>query len=243
MDFEPGYEPILKSKSRDSMSLSARERDARLLRFGITSQIKEYQPLVLHTSIPIIKPYDVDVQFVRSQSQLLDFNKLNSATSYDRIVSFYMNDYLFARLLNNPEKYISRLKLFRYVITPDFSQLLGMPEFQLFNQNCWNKAMAAYMQLNGVNIIYNVTWSIPDSYEYAFTGIPKGSPIAINCTGIKSSAVSMYLWRQGYQEALRIIRPRLILRYGDKLPGEREDISVYFANSNIARVRNGSERK
>lgn len=88
-------------------------------------------------------------------------------------------------------------------------------------------------------MIPNVTWSTPDTYDYSFTGIPKHSVIAINCTGIKGNHASMYLWRKGYQEALRILEPTLIIRYGDKMPEEREDISVYFENTNLKNLRNG----
>lgn len=224
-------------------TLSPRERDARLLRIDLTSGIRHYDPVVINSSVPVIKPYKVDAEFVRSQKTLLDFDKITKSSSLDRIVSFYTNDYLFIRIMNNPAKYIPLLKGFRYVVTPDLSQSINMPEFQRYAQNCWNKILAVYMQQRGVRIIYNVTWSLPDSYQYAFAGVPKGCAIAINCAGIKGSAMSMYLWRQGYAEALRQLAPSLILRYGDKMPGECEDLSVYFENHNIKRVRDGGKRK
>lgn len=218
---------------------STRERDESLLRLGITGTIDRYLPLALSSTVPIVPSYDVDIDFVRSQDCLIDFNKINSANSYDRIVSFYLNDYQFIRIMNNPDKYIEKLKAFRYVITPDFSQYINMPDFQRYAQNCWNKVLAVYMQQRGVHIIFNVSWSLPDSYQYAFAGLPSDCVIAINCAGIKSSALSMYLWRQGYEEALRTLKPRLIVRYGDKMPCEREEVSVYFRNTNLVRVRNG----
>lgn len=49
----------------------------------------------------------------------------------------------------------------------------------------------------------------------------------------------MYLWRKGYEEALRVLEPILIIRHGDKMPGEREDISVYYENINLKNLRNG----
>ena len=45
-----------------------------------------------------------------------------------------------------------------------------------------------------------------------------------------------------YEEALRVLEPILIIRYGDKMPCEREDISVYFENINLKNLRNGRKR-
>lgn len=91
-------------------------------------------------------------------------------------------------------------------------------------------------------MIPNVSWSSPASYEYAFKGLPKKSVVAINSNGIKGNAASLYLWRKGYEEALRVLEPILIIRYGDKLPGEREDISFYYENINQKNLRNGRKR-
>jgi hypothetical protein len=149
----------------------------------------------------------------------------------------------FVRILHNPKKYIDLLKKFNAVIGPDFSQKIGYQPFVCFENSWWNKALSAYFQKEGIVVIPNVTWSTPASYSYAFSGLPKNSIIAINCTGIKSSSVSIYLWRKGYEQAIRILEPTLILRYGDVMPGEYTDISVYFENINLNNLRNGREWK
>ena len=91
-------------------------------------------------------------------------------------------------------------------------------------------------------MIPNVTWSTPSSYDYAFTGIPKHSVIAINSTGIIGNPAAIYLWRKGYEEVLFKLKPTIIIRYGDKIPGEREGISVYYENLNLRNLRNGRKR-
>ena len=95
------------------------------------------------------------------------------------------------------------------------------------------------MQHNGINYIHNVTWSLPDSYDYSFDGLPIGSTIAINCAGIAGSPSSKYLWYKGYEEALSRLKPSAIVRYGTKMPGENEAISVYFQNERLTLLRNG----
>ncbi len=175
-------------------------------------------------------------------SQALPFSKVINRAQKDSMVVFYESDTNFARILHNPKRYVEALKTFSCVVGPDFSQKIGMNKFVCFSNNWWNKALTAFYQSQGVFMIPNVTWSDPSSYSYAFLGIPKHSVIAINCTGIKGNHAAMYLWRKGYEEAIRILEPVLIIRYGDKMSGEREDISVYFENINLKNLRNGRKR-
>ena len=95
------------------------------------------------------------------------------------------------------------------------------------------------MQHNGINYIHNVSWSLPDSYDYSFSGLPKASVIAINCSGISGTDVSKYLWYKGYEEAVRRLNPLAIVRYGTKLSEEKGAISRYFENERLNLLRDG----
>lgn len=44
---------------------------------------------------------------------------------------------------------------------------------------------------------------------------------------------------KGYDAAISILNPKLIIRYGDKMPNEDEGRSIYFENENLKRLRNG----
>lgn len=224
-------------------SQTNKEKDDVLFRSTIASSLTDFQSVSVTTEIPVIKSYFVDEDFIRSKNSLLGFTSAISSDNYDEIVHFYLNDNQFIRIFNNPRKYVDILKGFRYVITPDCSQYINMPQLQRMSHSFWNKAIAAFWQKQGINIIYNVSWSLPESYDYAFAGLPTGCAIAINCTGIKGSPLSKYLWQKGYNEAIARLNPSLIIRYGDKMPNERDDISVYFENINLKNLRNGSKRK
>ena len=50
---------------------------------------------------------------------------------------------------------------------------------------------------------------------------------------------SKYLWKEGYKNVVLPLQPTTIIRYGDKMPDEMSDISIYFENSNLKRLRNG----
>lgn len=130
-----------------------------------------------------------------SGSDTVDFKD-----SYDRkiknhrdlTVNFYIHDYEFKKIWNNPDRYIEHLKCFNSVIMPDFSMAVGeggMP----FAMNIWQKyrnhALSHYLSMNGVKMIPNV--NIPPEYclDWAFDGIPKRSVVACCTNGrIKSKA-------------------------------------------------------
>ncbi len=189
------------------------------------------------TKVPMIASYYVG----KLPNQLLNFQEAMSkkCTNYDAVVHFYIHDWRFVSLYRTPEKYVERLRQFKYVITPDMSQYRDMPYFTRYHNNCMNNAMGAYLQTHGVNVIANVSWSLPDSYEYAFAGIPKHTTIAINSNGVNSDPVARNLWLRGYEKAIETLQPERIIRYGTKMPNENEAISVYFENPIIRRMRYG----
>lgn len=193
------------------------------------------------TKVPIIEGYEVSETL---PARMVPFHEAmcSTQTNFDAIVHFYEYDYLFMRLFRTPDNYISQLRKYPYVISPDMSQYIEMPHYRRFANNCDNKAMAQYLQGQGVNIIANVTWSLPDSYDYCFAGIPENSVIAINSNGVNAYPDSKYFWHRGYEEALRRLNPSRIIRYGQKMPDEREDISIYYNNEHLRRMRHGSKR-
>ena len=215
-------------------SMGAAERNQRVLMLGCQLN-RQVDPI---THVPIILPYKVsDIP-----NKIIAFSDAISPKQKDKdaIVHFYIHDYRFTKLFRNPKAYVSVLKEYRYVIGPDMSQYIEMPWYSRYSNCCMNKAMTAYLQQNGVNVIVNATWSLPDSYDYSFAGIPEGSVIAINSNGVNARPDSKYLWYRGYEEAIKRIKPSRIIRYGQKMPYENEAISTYFDNPFIQRMRYGS---
>lgn len=161
----------------------------------------------------------------------------------DSLVTFYAHDNRFASGLSHPWDYTERLSLFSGVIAPDLSQYINMDYAARLYNNYANKVLTAYWQGQNVNIYPNVTWSLPDSYEYSVAGLPQRSVIAINSMGIRSSNFSLSVWLDGYNYMLNALDPICILRYGPKIPGENESISIYINNTQLNALRNGRKRK
>ena len=52
-----------------------------------------------------------------------DYKKITAQS----LVSMFVDDYIIERFWNHPDAYIERFKKAKYVMTPDFSLLIGMP--------------------------------------------------------------------------------------------------------------------
>jgi len=154
-------------------------------------------------------------------------------------IHFFSYDYTFNSVLTSPEKYLENRKNYPVVVAPDFSQYMDMPACVRFTNSYTNKALAAYWQKNGVNVIANVTWSDPESYEYSIAGQPHGSIVAINSNGAMKYNFSKYLWKRGYDYVVSHLEPSVILRFGPKMPGEIESISIYVENEYLNSMRYG----
>lgn len=170
-------------------------------------------------------------------SSLVPFNAALTAKDHNQCVHFFIDDYQFERIWNLPDRYVECLRQFQCVISPDFSQYTDMPYPQRMWNNYRGKFIGAWLQSQGVTVIPNVTWSLPDSYEYCFDGIPQQSVIAINSTGAARYGLTRFLWLKGYREALSKLRPLAVIRYGTMIPGEDTSVSIYFNNERVLNLR------
>lgn len=178
-------------------------------------------------------------------SKLIAFNEISNKLTLDAdnsyAVHFFLFDYLLAKLFPL-EKSLPLFQRFQCVICPDFSQYADLPEELRRENSLLNKKIGIYWQERGFHVIPNAAWSTPDSYDHCFDGMPRESIVAVNSLGAKKTDSSKYLWRRGYEEMLRRLAPTKILRYGEKMPGENEEISMYFKNDRLIRLRNKNNK-
>ena len=191
-------------------------------------------PQSCSNSLPALLPYCGE-----TPTRLVPFNEAYAYKDYNCTVHFFIDDLLFIRVLRRPEKYLDFFKKCHSVIGTDLSQYADMPAEDRYFCAFINSAFSTYLQRNGVKVIPNVTWSLPDSYVYSWSTMPRHSVIAINCKGILKHDLSKYLWYRGYEEAVSTLQPSLIVRYGTKMPGENASISIYFENERLNYMRYG----
>lgn len=129
-------------------------------------------------------------------------------------VHFFLDDYQFNRLWNNPDKYIEVLKRFDYVLSPDFSLYADYPKAMQIWKHYQKHWLARYWQERGIKVIPTICWSDESSYKWCFTGEPKKSVVAVSSIGTQRDEISKGLFLKGYNEMLKRLKPSLILFWG-----------------------------
>ena len=183
--------------------------------------------------MPIIKndnfiPYD-----------LIGFNYAKTSENKKTGIHFYLDDYQFERVWNNPDEYIDILKQYECILSPDFSLYLDMP----MPMKIWNiyrsRQIGQYYQSHGIKVIPTLSWAEKETFEFCFKGIPKGSVVSVSTIGVKQNKEALQIWKDGMDAMIKEIEPKTILIYGGELDYEYGDIEViYFENKVTERMVN-----
>lgn len=134
-----------------------------------------------------------------------------------KAVHFFIDDYQFERLWNNPDRYVDKLKKYVCVATPDFSPYGDMPlATQIFNM--YRKAwVGAYLQKNGVTVIPTVRASTDErSLDFFLDGMPEQSIVIISNMWTKDKASFEY-FRKEYNLMVEKLNPSKIFVYGKEM--------------------------
>lgn len=141
----------------------------------------------------------------------------------EHIAHFYYDDFKFIQAWRDPDCYIDRLKRFRAVIAPDFSLYTDFPR-ALQILSCYRRQwVGAYWQSLGIDVIPDVVWGEESSFEFCFDGIPEHSVVAVSSVGVKRdgewNGTRASLFKAGYDEMMRRLKPETVLYYGDMIDG------------------------
>ncbi len=165
--------------------------------------------------------------------KLIGFNYAKTSQEKNVGIHFYLDDYQFERIWNNKEKYIDILKQYECILSPDFSLYLDMP----MAMKIWNiyrsRAIGQYYQNEGIKVIPTISWAEPDTFQFCFDGIPKGSIVSISTIGVKRDENAYKIWEDGVKEMIRRIEPSTILVYGGKLDFDYGDINVVYYDNHV----------
>ena len=100
----------------------------------------------------------------------ISFNYILNTDAFDKGVHFYIDDYRFERLWNDPHKYIDRLKLFDCMLTPDFSLYMDMPKAMQIWNIYRSRLIGQIAQDEGIKVIPTLSWSDSQSFKFCFDG-------------------------------------------------------------------------
>ena len=166
-------------------------------------------------------------------SDLIGFNYAKTSENKKTGIHFYLDDYQFERIWNNPDEYIDILCQYECILSPDFSLYLDMP----MPMKIWNiyrsRQIGQYYQSKGIKVIPTVSWAEKDTFEFAFKGIPKGSIVSISTIGVKKDKEALQIWKDGMDAMIKEIQPCTILIYGGKIDYDYGDIKVIYYDNKV----------
>ena len=141
-------------------------------------------------------------------------------------VHFFIDDYQFERVWNNPNRYVEKLKQYAVVCSPDFSPYGDMPlATQIFNhyRKHW---VAKYFQDRGVNIIPTIRSSTDErSLEFYLDGEPKEGIVIISSMWTNTEE-TLEIFKKEYKQMYDTLKPKKVFLYGKMIEGLEGDIEV-----------------
>jgi hypothetical protein len=141
------------------------------------------------------------------------FDKATKTTKLNNWIYFYIHDKQFERVWHNPKQYLALFKRFAGVIAPDFSLYREIPlAMQIWN-TYRNRAVAYWLQSNGVDVIPNIRWGDERTYSFAFEGIEQGGTVAVSTNGCIRKKLDRYFFAKGLAEMVKSLKPNTIINY------------------------------
>ena len=171
--------------------------------------------------------------------RLINFNEVLTSNDAKAGVHFFIDDYRFERVWNQPDRYIEILKRFDCAFTPDFSLYRDMP----IAMKIWNiyrsRLIGQMCQNAGIIVIPTVSWAEEETFDFCFDGIEPGGTVAVSSVGVMRDREAQKIFKAGMAKLLEVCKPRKIIFYGKPM----EELCkggdcVCFSNENQQRLSN-----
>ena len=137
-----------------------------------------------------------------------------------KAVHFFIDDYQFERVWNNPDKYIEKLKKYVCVASPDFSPYGDMPLcLQIYNhyRKHW---VARYFQENGITVIPTIRCSTDKrSMSWYLDGEPEESIVIISSMWATTSEEMKQAFLKEFKKMKNKLNPTKVFVYGKEIEG------------------------
>ena len=178
--------------------------------------------------IPIIKNQDIPLDNVRliaySDTRQNDRPE-NTACG----VHFFIDDYRFTGIYNNPERSIEKLSQYAFLLTPDYSTYSDMNYWRQLESVAHSHWVGAYWQSMGLKVVPTMTWSDSRSYSFCNDGVEKGCVVAVGMIGCKHTKIGFL---RGYHTMLERVEPSAVICFGEPFAEMQGNIiAVDYLNS------------
>lgn len=127
---------------------------------------------------------------------------------------FYEHDVNFERLWHNPKQYLAKLKKFKGIISPDFSLYRNMPLCMQMWNTYRGRAIAVWLQNNGVEIIPNVRFGDKRTFSFCFDAVEEYKTVAVGTHGCIRRKEDKIFFKIGLARMVQKLSPKTIIVYG-----------------------------
>lgn len=183
--------------------------------------------------IPLIRKQELltnDIMLVACSDTRANDNEENKKKG----VHFFVDDYRFNGIYDNPERTFERYSQYEFLLSPDFSTYADMDFWRQLESVAKNRWVGAYWQSKGMTVVPTISWSDARSFEFCFDGIEQGSIVAVGMIGCKHAK---FQFMRGYNEMLKRILPSKIICFGTPFPEMQGNIIAvdYMASRKVVR--------
>ena len=165
-------------------------------------------------NIPLVKKQNINltnIQLAACSDTRANDNEVNRK----RGVHFFVDDFRFEGIYNNPERTLDKFSQYAFLLTPDFSLYADMPLWKQIENVAKNRWVGAYWQSKGIKAIPTIAWSSPRSYEFCFDGVEQNGTVAVGMIGCKRNKSG---FMRGYSAMLEKVQPETVIVLGTPFP-------------------------
>lgn len=149
-------------------------------------------------------------------------------------VHFFVDDYRFNGIYDNPEKTLDKYSQYKFLLSPDYSTYADMNLWRQIESVAKNRWVGAYWQSKGLTVIPTISWGLSQSFDFCFDGVEKHSIVAVGMIGCKKNRIN---FMRGYNVMLEKIQPKKIICFGtpfDEMKGNIVKVD-YIKSRNVVR--------
>lgn len=161
--------------------------------------------------IPFIKKQDIPLKNLRLIAYS-DTKRNDRPENTDCGVHFFIDDYRFTGIYNNPRKSLAKLSQYAFLLTPDYSTYSDMHYWRQLESIAHSRWVGAYWQNLGLRVVPTMTWSDHRSYSFCNDGVERGCIVAVGMIGCKQEKE---LFLRGYNNMLETIEPSAVICLGN----------------------------
>lgn len=152
----------------------------------------------------------------------------------------FVDDLKLLPLLKAPKKFLEQFATYFAVTTPDFSICTEMPLQDRIRSTWSSRAIGAYFQQHGLQVVPNIRWAHLSDLEYVLDGLSTGGTIVLSTQGLLREQTLRKTFEIGAEIVLHQLEPEHVIIYGQLPPITHQKLShhteIWRFSTDISRI-------